>query len=266
MRTLVIYKSKLHIYTKTSFSPSLFVLTRVLDIGCAIHSCVVVATQRMHGQAFVASRYVLGRQSRWQGSKSVQERAANVAAIVAVISVWCSFMSVGELWLFDSTGRTIRIDRSFSDNVCFSNIAPQCWEATRPDTAKHNSKNPAEPGCTWVKSKRVATTPMKDKLLSDEWSVPMVGCIAELKVGEPGVCLVWSSEARKTIQKLKSDHTWAILSPSNVDNREEELHVLMEDASDRVVVRRRFWCNWALAPLHTCTANRKSNANQTMWK
>ena len=38
-----------------SFNPSFSVLTRVLDIGCAIHSCVVVATQCMHGQASLSA-------------------------------------------------------------------------------------------------------------------------------------------------------------------------------------------------------------------
>ena len=81
---------------------------------------------------------------------------------------------------------------------------------------------------------------MKDKLFSDGWSVPVVRSIADLNVSEPGVCLVSSSEARKAIKELKGLHPLAILSPANIDNRGEKLHVLMEYGSGRCVVRRHF--------------------------
>ena len=149
-------------------------------------------------------------------------------------------------FLLSSTGySTAHAERSesiqASPTVSVSPVSRRnAGKPSRPPTPTTTSKNPAEPGWTRVKRQSAATTPVKDKLLSDRWSVPIVGCIAELKVGEPGVCLVSSSEARKAIQELKSDHALAILSPSNIDNRGEELHVLMEDASGRVVVRRRF--------------------------
>ena len=85
MRTLVIYKSKLHIYTNTSFSPSLFVPTRVLDIGCAIHSCVVVATQCMHGSASVPPPCAVS----WPpSSRSIKARASAYSVIIGFASVW----------------------------------------------------------------------------------------------------------------------------------------------------------------------------------
>ena len=39
---------------------------------------------------------------------------------------------------------------------------------------------------------------------------------------------------------MKGFSPLAILCPSNIDNRGRELHVLMEDAAGRCVVRRRF--------------------------
>ena len=48
------------------------------------------------------------------------------------------------------------------------------------------------------------------------------------------------AEARKAVKELKDVHALAILSPANIDNCGQELHVLMEDASGGVIVRRRF--------------------------
>ena len=70
--------------------------------------------------------------------------------------------------------------------------------------------------------------------------MPIIGSISELNVSEPGVCLVSCSEARKVWKELTGVSPLAILCPSNIDNRGQELHVLMEDASGRCVVRRRF--------------------------
>ena len=72
---------------------------------------------------------------------------------------------------------------------------------------------------------------MKDKLLSEGWSVPVVGSITELNVSEPGISLVSTSETRKAIKELKGLHPLAILYQANIDNRGEELHVLTADVS-----------------------------------
>ena len=70
--------------------------------------------------------------------------------------------------------------------------------------------------------------------------MPVLGSVADLNISEPGVCLVSSSEARKAVAELKGAHPLAILSPANIENRGQELHVLVEDASGRCVIRRRF--------------------------
>ena len=49
-----------------------------------------------------------------------------------------------------------------------------------------------------------------------------------------------NAETRKAVKELKGVHALAILSPANIDNCGQELHVLMEDVSGRVIVRRRF--------------------------
>ena len=98
------------------------------------------------------------------------------------------------------------------------------------------------PEAGWSPVKRVtaSVSAVKDKLVSDGWSVPVVDSIANLNISEPSVCLVSSAEARKAVKEVKGVQALAILAPVNIDNRGQELHVLMEDASGRVVVRRRF--------------------------
>ena len=87
---------------------------------------------------------------------------------------------------------------------------------------------------------RLFVSPVKGKLLKDGWSVPVLGSIADLNISEPGVCLVSSSEARKAVAELKGAHPLAILFPANIDTRGQDLQVLVEDASGRCVIRRRF--------------------------
>ena len=127
---------------------SLSVLTRVFDIGCAIPFVVwSLLRQCMHGQAFVASRSVLGRRSLWSRSNFIKGREEIVAASSAAVAFWRSFISLVELWLFDSTCRTIRIDTSFSNSVGFSSITPQCWEAIAPTNAHNHFE---ESGRAWL--------------------------------------------------------------------------------------------------------------------
>ena len=72
-----------------------------------------------------------------------------------------------------------------------------------------------------MKRAAVATSQVKDKLLSEGWSVPVVPCINDLNVAEPGNCLVSNSEARKAIKELKRVHALAFVSPANIVNRKE---------------------------------------------
>ena len=81
---------------------------------------------------------------------------------------------------------------------------------------------------------------MKGKLLSEGWCVPVVGCITDLNVAAPSVCLVASSEAKKAVKEMKGVKAFAILSSANFDKRGAALHVWIEDPSGWCVVRRRF--------------------------
>ena len=65
----------------------------------------------------------------------------------------------------------------------------------------------------------VITSQVKDKLLSEGWSVPVVACINDLNIAEPGNCLVSTSEARKAVKALKGVHSLAIVSSANIRNR-----------------------------------------------
>ena len=62
----------------------------------------------------------------------------------------------------------------------------------------------------------------------------------ELNIGEPGVCMASVSEAKKAITELKGEKPLAILCAANIDMKEEEGHVLVEDPSGRWQTRRRF--------------------------
>ena len=64
--------------------------------------------------------------------------------------------------------------------------------------------------------------------------------IADLHIGECGVCLVSTSQARKALLELKSEKALAVLSPMLINCIGEEIHVMVEDASGRWHVRRRF--------------------------
>ena len=112
--------------------------------------------------------------------------------------------------------------------------------ANAGSVSKNTDRTNTEPGWSPVKRATTSVAPVKDKLVNDGWSVPIVTSIADLNIAEPVVCLVSSAEARKAVKELTGVHALAILSSANTDNRGQELHVLMEDISGRVIVRRRF--------------------------
>ena len=105
--------------------------------------------------------------------------------------------------------------------------------------AKVRAMQPSD-GWKPVKAISYRTTPTKDNLLSDGWSVPIKSCEADLKIGEPGLCLASISKAKKAIAELKGTHPLPILASTNINGTGEELHVLVEDPSGRWQVRRRF--------------------------
>ena len=117
-------------------------------------------------------------------------------------------------------------------------------DTRRKSSAKPKTDSPSVPmpdvGWNPIKRKQEVVQNTKDKLIPGGWSVPVKNCLSELSSSEAGVCLVTASEARRAITELKGEKPLAILSPSNIDGRGMEIHVLVEDPSGRWQTRRRF--------------------------
>ena len=62
----------------------------------------------------------------------------------------------------------------------------------------HTVDKPHAPESGWSPVKRVVSSvaPVKDKLVNDGWSVPIVASIADLNISEPCVC-VWCQAPRR---------------------------------------------------------------------
>ena len=128
------------------------------------------------------------------------------------------------------------------------------------------SSAPLTPGWTPVKRVTAAVSSVKDQLLKDGWSVPVFGSVADLNISEPGVCLVSSSEARKAVAELKGAHPLAILSPANIENRGQELHVLVEKLLVAALSADVFFFNLESETSHIWMASRRRHSNPTASK
>ena len=126
-----------------------------------------------------------------------------------------------------------------------SNSTQATSAVTPPSFKKQNAPKPTpvapqNAGWTEVKNTRNPPDSKHDNLLQEGWSVPVKTSIADLHIGECGVCLVSTSQARKALPELKSEKALAVLSPMVINGIGEEIHVMVEDASGRWHVRRRF--------------------------
>ena len=82
-------------------------------------------------------------------------------------------------------------------------------------------------GWTPVKIPKVPGTILKDKLLPNGWSVPIIASVSEMSSTGPGICLVSTTDGKKLVNELKSDCPLAILVPTNISGTGEEVHVLI---------------------------------------
>ena len=72
-----------------------------------------------------------------------------------------------------------------------------------------------------MKPQKATGSETRDKLLPDEWSVPIKNSVGEMISSQPGFCLVSTSEAKTLVEELKGDHALAILEASNIDGTGE---------------------------------------------
>ena len=68
----------------------------------------------------------------------------------------------------------------------------------------------------------------------------MKNSLTDLSASERVVCFASTSEANTIVTKLEGEQPLAILVPSNIDGKGEDIHVLVEDPAGRMHCRRRF--------------------------
>ena len=71
---------------------------------------------------------------------------------------------------------------------------------SRSEATTATANRPTDAGWKPVKRATVTVSYVKDKLLGEGWSVPVVVCITDLNFSKVGICMVSHSEAWKAMK------------------------------------------------------------------
>ena len=78
-----------------------------------------------------------------------------------------------------------------------------------------------------------------DQLLPEGWNVGILPCAGELTSESTGVVLCSSKEAQQLVTEVSAQKPLAALSPLDIDEKGQQVHVLVKDANGKTQCRKR---------------------------
>ena len=187
-------------------------LTRVLTSVCAIHSCVVVATQCMHDAVSLAACCVFVRPPPSWAHQWLLCRGSPIDPTIAPVVSVRSIDSFAAICTSDHGHTRSPEARHQSSVSCFK---PECESPEETRSIECTAKSWLDPS----EARYSCCFDSKGQTF-ERWMVSAgLRSVSDSNISDPGVCLVSSPEARKAVAELKGAHPLAILSPANIENR-----------------------------------------------